>query len=187
MSTIWLFQTIADAKANTEYNSLIASVSTKSFLHCVSGPYYKYYYVPGYLYWPPIIYRSCDGLVCGHPGVCAATSSRVVYRWAIVFRCTRYYCYFVGICYIRFVEHLRCQCRERCTIADCQRPKMCNKYMYKCECPTTGICRHGYMWDPVQCRCIRCIRCVRRRCPSGYYFDYSGVCGCMRFKRPEIP
>ena len=54
----------------------------KIFPHCANGPYYKYYYVPGYLYWPPIRYRSCDGLICSHPGRCAATSSHVAHRWA---------------------------------------------------------------------------------------------------------
>ena len=177
---------IGDAKAKTEYNSLVASVSTKSSLHCANGPYYEYYYEPGYLYWPPIRYRSCDGLVCSHPGRCAATSSRVVYRWAIVFRCTKHYCYIVGIRYIQLIEHLRCQCRECTSNADCQHPETCNRYTYKCECPATGICQHGYVWDRVQCKCIQC---VRRTCPLRYYFDY-GICGCVRIEpptRPEIP
>ena len=171
------FQTIADAQANAEYKSLVASVSTKSSLYCANGPYYKCYYVPGYLYWPPIRYRRCDGLACSHPGTCAATDSRVLYRWAIVFRC-KYFCYFVGIRYVKFIDHRHCQCRECISNVNCQHPKTCNRYTYKCECLTTGICQHGYVWDRIQCKCIQC---VRRTCSSGYFFDY-GVCGCVWIK-----
>ena len=175
---------IADAKALTEYNSLTSSTAARSSssLQCANGPYYRYYYVPGYLYWPPIRYRSCDGLVCSHPGRCAAASTRVVYRWAFVFRCTRYYCYIVGIRYIRFVEHLGCQCRECTSDADCQYPKQCNRYTYKCECPATGSCPYQYVWNRVQCKCVKC---QYHSCLSGYYFHY-GVCRCVRGEFPFL-
>lgn len=176
------YSKLADAKAKTEYSSLFASATAKSSLLCTNGPYYKYYYKPGYLYWPPIRYRSCDGLKCS-PGKCVATSTRVVYRWAIVFKCNYHYCHFVGIRFLRFIEHLRCQCRECTSNADCQYPKVCNRSTYKCVCPATGNCNYGYVWDRVQCKCVKC---VAHSCPRGYYFDY-GVCDCARIDRPTIP
>ena len=169
--------TKGDSKAISEYNSFTTSAARPSTLQCASGPYYKYYYKPSYLYWPPIRFRQCDGLVCGQSGKCTPSRTHVIYRWAIVFRCTYHYCYFIGIQYLQFTEHLSCKCPECITDVDCTPPKTCDRHSLTCQCPAFGSCPHGYTWDRVQCKCALC---SIRPCLDGFDFDRT-ICECVRY------
>ena len=153
-------------------------LQSTQYLQCADGPNYKHYYQPGYLHWPPIRFRQCDGLVCGQStaGKCIPSNTRVIYRWAIVFRCTHKYCYFVGIQYLQFTEHLSCNCPQCITDADCTSPETCNSQTSTCQCPPLGSCQSGYKWDRLQCKCVPC---QVQDCPAGFEFNLT-VCDCLR-------
>lgn len=122
-------QIAAAARAKTEYDSLVVNSKSSSSLgmisqvpfDCASGPYYRYYYVPGYFYWPPIKYRTCKGLVCSRYAKCVGSKMQKKFQWTNMFKCTSSYCYFIGVKFIQYVEYLQCKCNYP-TIA-IQRPQ----------------------------------------------------------------
>lgn len=109
---------------------------------CTSGPSYRYLCNHGsYVFWPPIKYRSCDGLPCQYSlfrhTCCMPAKICVKYRWAHVYKCCRegwrFVCRYIGFRCIRYIEHLYCQCTSRS--------------------PWINHCRGG--WNPKQCKCIK--------------------------------
>jgi len=80
----------------------------------------RLYSRPGHFYWPTIRIKQCDGLLWRNPGKCVASRRCVFCQWAIVFRCTKHWCYLVGIWYLWLLEHTSCQCCE-CSHAQHQR------------------------------------------------------------------
>ena len=158
---ISLVLSTGDDKAYFEYNQLRSKHYLEtSYISCGSGPHYKNYYKPGYLYWPTIRYKSCDGLICDgmgcddgfifkHSSRCSSTYSIIKHTQACVYSCTKNRCNYIGNRSITYVEHLQCKCNPT-IIIDCLR---------------------GYRWDPRQCKCIR-------YCPTMTYYD-SNLYKCV--------
>ena len=138
---------VDDVEATFKYKQLIQYSMKTPFRRCANGPYYKEYYIPGYLYWPCIQYRSCDGMICqGFKSRCIPTQSRLRGQTVCVYKCDeKGGCSFNGTRFITYTEHLHCQC----------------------QCAVYGYCLYGYEWDPMRCKCIR-----KSPCSPTFYFDY---------------
>lgn len=106
-----------DAKATLQYNRLSPYFSVLPSILCADGPIYKYYNEEGYFFWPPIIYRRCDGLICQRPKLRVPIHACVKHRWAVVYKCNKFGCRYVGIHFIRHTEHL--DCHSKCDIYQC--------------------------------------------------------------------
>ena len=105
------------------------------FAKCGNGPYDREYYKPGYLYWPRIIYKSCDGLTCGssYKTRCTPTLSLQRSQIVCVYKCDTNGCTFIGTQPVDYTEHCHCECK----------------------CGVIGDCVWGYTWDPQQCKCVK--------------------------------
>ena len=114
------------------------------FKSCASGPHYVEYYKPGYLYWPQIRYKSCDGLICGSKRRCIPTRIHRRCHTICVYKCGPTGCTFIGTRYVTYIEHLDCQC----------------------ECQQIKICSRGYEWNTKQCHCTK-----KDRCSPDLYYD----------------
>ena len=131
-----------ESEAFVEYNQ---PVVVSCFASCVRGPFYIEHYEQGYLYWPHIRYKSCDGLICGtSKRRCIPTQSRRRCQTICVYKCDTDGCAFIGTQSVTYTEHLGCQC----------------------ECRASEICLPGYTWNTKQCRCMK-----RNRCHPDYYYD----------------
>lgn len=119
---------------------------------CASGPRYIEHYQPGYLFWPPIRYKTCDGLTCGYKRRCMPRRTHQRRHTVCVYKCGLSGCTFDGIKYVTYTEHLDCQC----------------------ECQTTGVCSCGYVWSTKHCRCVRKPYCFL----PGFYYNPI-FCKCM--------
>jgi len=144
---------IGNSRALSEYRKL--PDKPPKHYSCSRGPYQRDYYLSGYFYWPPVKVWLCDDLYCKYPGKCIPTKTRYFYRWVVVYKCTKYQCYFTGIRYLKFTYHVSCKCIECTRDSHCRKPKKCNKYTWTCECPYTGYCRKGYEWNRYQCKCVK--------------------------------
>lgn len=119
-----------DVVATFMYNQRIATEIC--FQPCVNGPHYRELYVPGYLYWPRIRYRKCDGMCLGKQ--CISTQSRQRCQTVCVYKCNKDRCSYCGTQSVTYTEDFHCQC----------------------ECAEHRQCLHGYMWDKEQCECKEC-------------------------------
>lgn len=123
-----------DAKATSYYRKLFSSMTPFSIppsTACAAGPVYKDYTEEGYFFWPPIRYWSCDGLIVPNHKICVTVHACVKYRWAVVYKCNKFRCYYDGTRYIRYTEDLDCY-------------PLCN--IYQC-CPQT------FHFHTTLCRC----------------------------------
>ena len=147
---LFLPLSLGNSEAAEEYKQ---PVIVACFGSCASGPFYIEHYTPGYLYWPRIKYRSCDGLICKNPAKkrCTPTQSRQRCQAFCVYKCDMDECTFSGIQFVTYTEHLHCQC----------------------ECGVAGDCLQGYIWNPQQCKCIK-----SKRCHPEYYFE-PNVSKCL--------
>ena len=118
----------------------------RSLFTCGDGPYYKYYHKTGFLIWPPIGYKTCDGLHCEDYGDCISVRQNVKFKWATLRKCDELgRGMIVERRLIRFIEEPECQCK----------------------CPSFRYCHSGHVWNPIQCKCVRLY------CPPIQYFDIN--------------
>ena len=109
--TVTQFVYIGDAQATLQYNQLSQHLLVHSYMQCADGPTYNYYHQQYYFFLPPILYRSCSGMACQHSKRCAPIHTCVNYWWAVVYKCNKLGCHYIGVRYIRYTEHLDCHCK----------------------------------------------------------------------------